>query len=415
MKAYGKFSLLLITALFFAVESAPAQKIKLGEKLKRKGNQRLNRKIDKTIDKGFDKVEKGVDDSTKSDKKKKDKEPGDNTKSSSKNDGNPVDSTNVENPENNQVLKAWSNYDFVPGNKIIFEDNLLNEQNGEFPSKWDLKRGSVENARFGNENVISFVTRSSTIAPLMKTENYLPEVFTLEFDAYYYLTGNEGYYINFKGGSSIRVNYYNAYMDSFSGNVRSKNRADMKPGWRHIALSFNKRALKVYIDQDRVLNIPNVKNQLVNLSLSALGPAGSSGTSVIKNIRLAAGGVKLYDRFLTDGKIVTHGILFDVNKATIKPESMGVINSIVQIMKDNPDVKFRIEGHTDSDGDDQYNLELSERRAESVKKAFIQEGIAENRMETKGWGESKPMDTNGTSEGKANNRRVEFISIGNEE
>ena len=131
----------------------------------------------------------------------------------------------------------------------------------------------------------------------------------------------------------------------------------------------------------------------------------------IKAIRVNEGGKKLYDRVMADGKFVTHGILFDVNKSTIKAESMGTINEIVKLMNEHSDLRFRIEGHTDSDGDDAYNQKLSEDRAASVKSLLVDSGIDASRFETKGFGESKPVDNNTTPEGKANNRRVEFIKL----
>lgn len=93
--------------------------------------------------------------------------------------------------QENASLK-WQNYDFVPGTEIIFEDNQEGEQNGEFPSKWDLTGGLVENANFGNENIILFVKMAAMvnkqgIVPLMNNpgNDYLPEAFTIEFDAYF--------------------------------------------------------------------------------------------------------------------------------------------------------------------------------------------------------------------------------------
>jgi OmpA-OmpF porin, OOP family len=113
----------------------------------------------------------------------------------------------------------------------------------------------------------------------------------------------------------------------------------------------------------------------------------------------------------TDAKIVTHGINFDVNKAVIKPESMGTLNAIVQILKDNPEVKFEVGGHTDSDGDDASNQKLSEQRANAVRTQLITMGIDAGRLSAKGYGETKPIADNKTFEGKANNRRVEFVKM----
>ena len=90
---------------------------------------------------------------------------------------------------------------------------------------------------------------------------------------------------------------------------------------------------------------------------------------------------------------------------------MGVINEIATLMKEHPEVNFSVEGHTDSDGDDDLNQVLSQQRAETVVRTLKEMGVDGSRMTSKGWGESKPMDTNATAEGKANNRRVEFVKI----
>lgn len=119
--------------------------------------------------------------------------------------------------------------------------------------------------------------------------------------------------------------------------------------------------------------------------------------------------MKLYDKFLSEGKIITNGIRFDVNKANIKPESMGVNNEIAKLMKDHPEVNFSVEGHTDSDGETAFNQDLSERRAEAVVAELVRQGIESSRLSSKGFGETTPVDTNNTPEGKANNRRVEFV------
>lgn len=317
--------------------------------------------------------------------------------------------TTQEKAEKEEELKVWSKYDFVAGDKVIFEDNLAGEQVGEFPSKWDLVNGNAEIALLGDEKVISFVQKNTEITPLMKSENYLPEIFTIEFDVYLYQKYNEAYYLTLKNLDRINIRRNKVGMGRFTGNP---GEGAIKVGWHHIALSFNKRALKVYFNQTRVLNIPNVKSKPTAFSISALTHGASRGDpAIIKNIRIAEGGVKLYDRLASEGKIVTRGILFDSGKSIIKPESMGIINEIVKLLKDHPEINFSIEGHTDSDGEEDFNQNLSEHRSEAVKVQLINLGIEDSRLQTKGWGERKPVDTNSTPEGKANNRRVEFVKI----
>ncbi|MEO0102562.1 MAG: OmpA family protein [candidate division WOR-3 bacterium] len=112
------------------------------------------------------------------------------------------------------------------------------------------------------------------------------------------------------------------------------------------------------------------------------------------------------------GMTITLKVLFDFNKATIKSESYRGLDEAAQILKDNPKISVEIQGHTDNIGSDAYNQKLSERRAQAVANYFIsQHGIDANRLRTKGYGESKPIAPNDTEEGRALNRRVEFVVI----
>jgi OmpA-OmpF porin, OOP family len=327
----------------------------------------------------------------------------------------------------------WAKYDFVPGTEIIFEDNQEGEQNGEFPSKWDLKSGNIENANFDGQNVIYFmkcnVNGGGGIIPMLKNPaaDYLPEDFTIEFDAYFEEKSNN--YMIFLDDQKNQLKLDAAFPAVDKWIRVSKNGAEYKqdistkyyPGfsnasvdrtakWRHIAISFNIRALKVYLDDVRILNIPNLGYNPTGLTIGYHNPSSAS-KGYIKNIRIAKGAVPLYDKFLTDGKFVTTGIKFDVNKATIKAESLGTINYVVKMMQEHPELKFSVEGHTDSDGDEASNQKLSEVRAQSVVDQMVKLGVDNSRLTSKGLGESKPMAGNDTPEGKAQNRRVEFVKF----
>jgi outer membrane protein OmpA-like peptidoglycan-associated protein len=132
----------------------------------------------------------------------------------------------------------------------------------------------------------------------------------------------------------------------------------------------------------------------------------------IRNLKIAEGGLDLRSQLLSDGKVSTTGILFEVNSATIQPESYGVIRQIALAMEEEASMKLNIIGHTDSDGPDQDNVSLSQQRAEAVKNSLVNDfGIDANRLSVAGKGESEPVAENSSSEGKAATRRVEFVSL----
>jgi outer membrane protein OmpA-like peptidoglycan-associated protein len=117
-----------------------------------------------------------------------------------------------------------------------------------------------------------------------------------------------------------------------------------------------------------------------------------------------------------DKIVINEKIMFDFDKATIKPESHDLLNEVVSVIKENPHIrKISIEGHTDSDGSDKYNQKLSEGRANAVKEYLVEHGTADGMLTSKGWGESKPIADNDTPEGKEKNRRVEFLITAQDE
>ena len=420
--------LILGSFLFLIPQQVEAQFFKklqkhAEEKIEREAQKRAERKVDKTIDQGFDEIEDTIDGkNTKNPSEKTTKKTQNSTKQNSvSNQPSATETTS----QTNAPTVVWSRFDFVPGDTVIFEDGpSADEENGEFPSRWDLYQGGSEIISVNGEPAITFITdvgnmHSKGIVPYLKNskEDYLPEVFTIEFDIFFNPNVyNERYYLTFYDKKNQRRNettsikfYVNKILyKTTEGSLSNKDKSniDKVGGWRHVSVAYTKGKLKVYFEDERLINIPHLEGGPTGITFS-----GGSENMFFKNFRIAKGGVKYYDKVLTDGKIIVNGIKFEVNKASLKPESMGPINKIYELMQKQPNINFSVEGHTDSDGDETSNQVLSEARGKAVMDKLISLGIASNRLKSTGFGESKPLDNNSTPEGKANNRRVEFVKF----
>ena len=336
--------------------------------------------------------------------------------------------------------------DFKRGSVILFQDDVTAETVGEFPSKWDLFQGTVEVKTLGGVKAIN-LTDNAQVQPFIKEQGaYLPEEFTIEYDFYYWPTssvpGNDGIGLNDmklilavtkdrsefpgegydEGDLTAFVLRHGVCSDeghtySFNGNHPGKFEYKFKKGWNHVALSFNKRALKVYFNDKRVVNLPRV-NQPTWMCFQV--PFEYINLTFIRNVVLAKGAVELYDRNAQDlsavekaiaetGKFVTNNILFETGKATLKPESMAEIQKVADYMKKNPSARFEVQGHTDNQGSDAVNDPLSQQRAEAVVKALEGLGCDPFNMRAVGKGSHEPVADNKTDAGRAKNRRVEFI------
>lgn len=180
--------------------------------------------------------------------------------------------------------------------------------------------------------------------------------------------------------------------------------------WHHCAIIYKNGQLKCYVDQYRILVQPSLGCVPTSLYFGGIG--NQDHPIVIDNVRMAAGGsMNMIGKKFTEAKIITHGINFDIDKSDIRPESMGTLNMIMGVLKSNPGLKFEIDGHTDNTGVAAHNLTLSQQRADAVKAQLVNMGIDASRLTTKGFGDTKPIADNTTPEGRANNRRVEFVRI----
>ena len=336
--------------------------------------------------------------------------------------------------------------DFERGSVILFQDDFNNEQVGEFPSKWDIQReGNAETAVINGQKYLSFTTEYNFVEPLMENmKSYLPDVFTIEWDVFCSKGGDYGsseiqlifdmgdndrvgeFGFTYRsdnpdGWTQLRIRKPNSEDNVYGDNKWEELKSIIKVGqWNHFAVSFNKRALKIYINDNRVVNLPNVQAP-ERFKFWSNGDYKYVGFT---NVLLCAGAKELYERETTNlseaakaveqaiaqtGKFVTNNILFDTGKATIKPESEPEIDKVAEYMKANPTARFEVQGHTDSQGSDKVNDPLSQERAEAVVKALEAKGVDPFNLRAVGKGSHEPVADNSTDAGRAQNRRVEFI------
>ena len=446
----------LLCAALLLILGADAQFIKrLGDRAKQKMEQKAGDKVDKGIDDAVDGKKKDKKSKSGTEEKKDDSRSADGQTSNGpttdetvSSDGNNAGSGAPAPPAS---LKTYSKYDFVPGEKILVYEDFSQDAIGDFPGKWNTN-SSGEIVTLGDKEGKWFkLDKTGIFHPEFITS--LPDNFTLEFDLgannkfSFYSTElnmnianmtdpgvdykNWGYYVRWNGKHALNFRIHpngagggkgnSRIVTSVSGSSLIDNTVDVNefyaPTKNIVHLSFwrQNQRLRVYANSVKIWDLPK--------AFAAGGVYNSVvfGTSqfhkeedfyVLSNIRLAVGTPDTRNKLITEGKFVTHGILFDVNSDQIKPESYGAIKDIATVLKENNGVKVKIIGHTDSDGDDKANIDLSKRRAESVKTALVKEfSLDVSRIETDGKGESQPVDKSETPVGKAMNRRVEFIKL----
>lgn len=387
----------------------------LERKVINKTNQVINKKADQVVDSIFD-VNSNDNKQANQNQIKKD--------------------TVVNPPSGNQPpLQSFSKYDFVPGEKVILFDDFSQDAIGDFPALWTANApGEINTLSIASGHWLNLNSTDGNYFLLKKID--FPKNFIVEFDIVPKKIGGRiaaGIMLygenTFKemdnnphpgnGGImiSIEKEAWNtwAYKNGENALITGSSRVNpVEPEkLNHVIIWFQNRRVRIYHKSAKVLDMPtNLYDGTVLNRLCFRLSRGASCGSYISNLRITDAAPDMRSKLLTEGKLVSYGIYFDVNKDAVKPESYGTIKSIADVLTENTGVKIKIVGHTDADGNDAANMDLSKRRAAAVKNELIKTfGIDGARIETDGKGEAQPVAANDTPANKALNRRVEFIKL----
>ncbi|MEK9614135.1 MAG: OmpA family protein, partial [Flavobacteriaceae bacterium] len=316
------------------------------------------------------------------------------------------------------------------------------------PAKWN-STNSVEVVTLEgiDGKWVKLVEGEGAFVPDFITE--FPDNFTLEFDVVYYFDvgeygfkrnldlifsdienpsydlnkrrpGKNGFVFTLSGGIS-----YNGFLEyqkytpdrQLNTSANKENQYLTKENLGrgkvlHVSIWRQKQRMRIYFDKEKVFDIPRAFEKGVTINTARFFSAISEPETFffVSNLRYAVGKPDVRSKLITEGRLVTYGITFDVNSAQIKPTSYGTLKQIASILREYPDIHVTVVGHTDTDGSEEANLSLSEKRAKAVKFTLINDfSVSEGQLSYKGKGESDLIDTGSSPESKAKNRRVEFI------
>ena len=332
-----------------------------------------------------------------------------------------------------QTLSLFSKYDFVAGDKVVFFEDFSQDAVGDFPALWNTN-ASGEVCITGEFPGKWLKMNADGMFFLEKGFNF-PKNFTLEFDVLpmqeesgdigriilALFSPSEGDLYN-SGGVPGDAGIEIAMGSYFSYRAYDENKDLQNDVWNkkmpknevsHVSIWVQNSRLRLYALGFKLLDIPQALTKGFDYKQIRFCTDEIEATKfLISNIRVAEAGTDQRSKFLTDGKLISYGILFDVNSDKVKPESYGALKEMADILKENPSVRVKVVGHTDSDGNDATNLDLSKRRANSVKSELCKVfSVDSSRIETDGKGETEPIENNNTPLGKSKNRRVEFLKL----
>ncbi len=336
-----------------------------------------------------------------------------------------------------EEYQGQDTFDFAPRSHIVLFDDYSKYQKGVFPESGykhyrDRLPNNITVQRSEQYSWLDFYIKLpyQTLSPKLDNNTWLRDSFTIELDFAFNTPSDEfkfkhfNAYFEFKDATNASFTcfdindrgyfiYNNQCFNRSSSHDRRTSAFEGRhpedfnnQAWHHLAISVQKGAFKIYVD----------KHRLISYSKCRLRPAvfrmGGAGALKFRNLKIATGPLESpLSNILTDDKLVTHAIIFEVNKAAIALSGKRYLKELANFLSEHSEIKLEISGHTDNDGTPENNLKLSQARANAVKKHLKLLGIDESRLTAKGYGENRPLKLNSSPEGKQENRRVEFRKI----
>src|SRR5579885_553312 len=319
-------------------------------------------------------------------------------------------------------LKA-SKVEFVPGEKTVFFDDFSDMAEDEPPPHWKLRDGVVELRTGGG---IRQLTAACPAKPSLNSASFpFPKNFTVEIEAAF---GSDAPSMTFFAWpkdvdccqaptwkieiTPNDVSFYGPKADKI-GTMNLRPASVNQP--IKVALWVQEGRARGYVNGERVgdvnqMFVPANSKPANHWTLRERCDYANEGWIGLRSIRVAESAPDFSAAISSQGRYITHGILFDTDSDRLKPESAPVIKTVARALEKNPALKLEIDGYTDSTGSADHNLDLSKRRAEAVRSVLVSQfGVDSARLTAEGKGAASPIASNDTAEGRAENRRVEFI------
>lgn len=314
---------------------------------------------------------------------------------------------------------------FVPGDSVLFYEDFAAPNGSGFRRLRDVS----ERVAMGTHDGRAFVHVRTPGRFRVPLPAMLPERFTVDFEVF--IPGENYVWVGAAGEDGLvdgrAVAYFSPYSLSYSagGDEGANLEADAFPGGderigrvMHLAVQVDGPRARMFVDGVQRLETSEPafgRSRAVHFDFGGVDDPTLLDQNVpiwITNVRVATHSAPIsFEALSATGRVATHGIRFDTGSDRIRPESAPVLASIVALLREHPELRLRVEGHTDDVGDDDANRALSERRAAAVRAHLVAQGIDAVRLESAGLGESSPVSPNMTAEGRQRNRRVELVRL----